>query len=75
MMSTQKDPVNSIVVVRPAHMCTQASSSEKWALRYNGRTRTVYIHGIYSAYTMYIQYIYGVHTVFICVDMLFRCAN
>jgi hypothetical protein len=53
-MSTQKDPVNSVVVVRLAHMCTQASSSEKWAPGYNRGTRTVYIHGIYSAYIVYI---------------------
>ena len=67
MMSTQKKPENSVVVVRPAHMCTQASSSEKWAPGYNRGTWIVYIYGIYNAYIIYIC---GVHTVFICVDML-----
>jgi hypothetical protein len=50
MMSTQKDQVNSVVVVRHVHMCTQASSSEKWAPGYNGGTWIVYIWYAYGIY-------------------------
>jgi hypothetical protein len=61
MMSTQKDQVNSVVVVRHVHMCTQASSSEKWAPGYNGGTWIVYIHSVYNAYIVYIWYAYGIY--------------